>query len=234
MRQRLANSPWVASTCRKNDFFSFVGDCPAEPDAAFYGYGQNRRCGRRCQQSASFRTERNCRNRFAAVINAVLPTNSKALEAFDAGFVVDGFASEVNTAGWTPVAQRPQETHCSELIRIFLRAWTASRPRRVPTGQMLAQKIRPKNQVRTATNPKAASPGSAPLAARTEKSVGVNQANDGNRAAEQHAEENGSKKIFGRTVLTIAGAASEKPASEIPGTARKGRGSSNRHGRKRA
>ena len=33
---------------------------------------------------------------------------------------------------------------------------------------------------------------------------------DGNRAAEQHAEENGSKKIFGRTVLTIAGAASEK------------------------
>lgn len=44
---------------------------------------------------------------------------------------------------------------------------------------------------------------------RTEKSVGVNQANDGNRAAEQHAEENGSKKIFGRTVLTIAGAASE-------------------------
>lgn len=45
---------------------------------------------------------------------------------------------------------------------------------------------------------------------RTEKSVGVNQANDGNRTAEQHAEENGSKKIFGRTVLTIAGAASEK------------------------
>lgn len=44
---------------------------------------------------------------------------------------------------------------------------------------------------------------------RTEKSVGVNQANDGNRAAEQYAEENGSKKIFGRTVLTKAGAASE-------------------------
>ena len=55
------------------------------------------------------------------------------------------------------------------LIRIFLRAWTASRPRRVPTGQMLAQKIRPKNQVRTATNPKAASPGSAPLAAEPKR-----------------------------------------------------------------
>ena len=68
-----------------------------------------------------------------------------------------------------PVAQRPQETHCSELIRIFLRAWMASRPRRVPTGQMLAQKIRPKNQVRTATNPKAASPGSAQLADEPKK-----------------------------------------------------------------
>lgn len=124
----------VASTCRQNDFFGFVGDCPAEPDAAFYGYGQNCRCGRRCQQSASFRTERNCCNRFAAVINAVLSANSKALEAFDAGFVVDGFAPEVNTAGWTSGCAKAAGNTLFRVNQNFLRAWTASRPRRVPTG----------------------------------------------------------------------------------------------------
>lgn len=107
-----------------------------------------------------------------------------------------------------PVAQRPQETHCSELIRIFLRAWMASRPRRVPTGQMLAQKYVQKPG-QNGNESESSQSGKRAACRRTEKSVGVNQANDGNRAAEQHAEENGSKKIFGRTVLTIAGAASE-------------------------
>lgn len=107
-----------------------------------------------------------------------------------------------------PVAQRPQETHCSELIRIFY-----GHGRQAGRGGFRPDRCWRKKYVQkpgqNGNESESSQSGKRAACRRTEKSVGVNQANDGNRAAEQYAEENGSKKIFGRTVLTIAGAASE-------------------------
>lgn len=109
-----------------------------------------------------------------------------------------------------PVAQRPQETHCSELIRIFFTGMDGKQAEEGSDRTDVGAKNTSKKPGQNGNESESSQSGKRAACRRTEKSVGVNQANDGNRAAEQHAEENGSKKIFGRTVLTIAGAASEK------------------------